>query len=112
METVTDQKLLLDFFLTFSRFEFAPKNSEFFVKRCDTLLPYEARADWDSFAQHLQDVFHTDATARLREARDHLLYNPPLREVVVGSSLGWDTTAEDESLSDVERERFDDINFP
>lgn len=103
MDTAIDQKLLLDFFLTFSRFEFALKNSDFFVKRRDSSLPYEARADWDSFAQHLQDVFHADPTARLRDACDHLLFNPPSREVVVGSSLGWDTTAEDESLSEIVR---------
>lgn len=103
MDTTIDQKLLLDFFFTFSRFEFALKNSEFFVKRRDTSLPYEARANWDTFAQRLQDVFHTDATGRLRDACDHFLYNPPFREVVVGGSLGWDTTAEDESLSEIVR---------
>lgn len=103
METTIDQKLLLDFFLTFSRFEFALKNSGFFVKRRDTSLPYEARPDWDSFAQRLKGVFHADATPRLRDACDHLLYNPPWREVVSGDSLGWDATAEDDGLSEIER---------
>ncbi len=103
MDTTIDEKLLLDFFLTFSRFEFALKNSGFYVKRRDTSLPYEARPDWDSFAQRLKDEFHTDAPPRLRAACDHLLYNPPWREVVGGDTFGWDTTAEDESLSEIER---------
>jgi hypothetical protein len=103
MDTTIDQELLLDFFLTFSRFEFALKNSGFYIKRRNTSLPYEARPDWDSFAQRLKDLFHTDTTKHLRDACDHLLYNPPWREVVGGNMLGWDTTAEDESLSEIER---------
>ena len=97
------QELLLQFFLTFSRFEFALKNSGFHVKRRDTSLPYEARPDWDSFAQRLKELFHTDATPRLRNACDHLLHNPPAREVIGGGALGWDATAEDESLSEIEQ---------
>jgi len=103
MDTTIDHKLLLDFFLTFSRFEFALKTAGFYVKRRNTSLPYEARPDWDSFAQRLKDGFRTDATLRLRDACDRLLYNPPWREVVVGKILGWDSTAEDESLSEIER---------
>jgi hypothetical protein len=104
MDATIDPTLLLKFFLTFSRFEFALKNSGFYVKRRKTPLPYEARPDWDSFAQRLKDVFHTDATPRLRDACDHLLYNPPWREGVVSeNTLGWDTTAEDERLSEIER---------
>ena len=97
------QALLLEFFLTFSRFEFALKNSGFYVKRGKTSVPYEASPDWDSFAQRLKDVFDTNATPRLRDACDRLLDNPPAREVIGGGGLGWDTTAENDSLSDIER---------
>lgn len=103
VDTTVDQKLLLDFFLTFAHFEFALKNSGFFVKRREASLSYEARPDWNSFARSLKDLFRTDMTPRLRKASDHLLYNPPGREVVVGDTLGWDNTAEDESLSEIER---------
>ena len=103
MTRLVPEELLLDFFLTFSRFEFALKNSGFYVKKRKTSLPYEATPDWDSFAQHLKNAFHADATPRLRDACDHLLNNPPAREIVGAGALGWDATAENKSLSEIEQ---------
>jgi hypothetical protein len=97
------QGLLLGFFLTFSRFEFALKNSGFYVKRRETSDPYEGSPDWDSFAQRLTDVFDCNATPKVRNACDRLLDNPPAREVIGGGGLGWDAEAENDSLSDIER---------
>ena len=105
MHVTVDRELLLEFFLTFARFEFALKSSGLFVKRRlgNKAFTYEAKPDWDSFARQLRRVFRADASPRLRQACDHLLINPPWREVVVGGAWGWDSTAESDQLSEVER---------
>ncbi len=105
MHVTVDRELLLDFFLTFARFEFALKSAGLFVKRRSHKkeVTYEAKPDWDSFARQLNGVFRPDANPRLRQACDHLLINPPWREVVRGGALRWDSAAESDQLSEVER---------
>lgn len=91
MTTGLDKQLLLDFFLTFSRFEYALKHSGLYQKQPAATVPYEARPDWDSFAVELRASSNPDKTAELREAVDHILVHPPFRGVVGagGSRMGY-----------------------
>jgi hypothetical protein len=102
MRKELDQQLLLDFFLTFSRFEYALKHSGLYQQRPGARIPYEATPDWDSFAVRLRGTFDPSRATELREAVDLFLLHPPFREVVAAGGLGWDTTALPETLSEIE----------
>ncbi len=100
-----DRELLLRFFLTFSRFEFALKNSPFFrpnpapAGECP-----DAHPDWDAFGKSIHSAFRSDDNPRLRDACDYLLrLNPPWREAVVGAQVVWDTTPPPPELPEVHR---------
>ena len=107
MQTSVDAALLLNFFLTFARFEFALKNADFFKKPgypIDPADPPDAQPDWDRFAVSIRDVFNPDSRSALRDACDYLLLNPPEREVVMnGPCLMWERRSPPEHLSSAER---------
>ena len=53
-----DRELLLRFFVTFARFEFALKNSGFFKRRrARPGLPPDAEPDWDCFGCSIRAEF-------------------------------------------------------
>ena len=64
-----DQQLLLEFFLVFSRFEYALKASGFH-KRHPQNPPRNPRAepDWDRFAASLRDTLNGRSTTELAQA--------------------------------------------
>jgi hypothetical protein len=106
LEYVTvNRELLLRFFVTFARFEFALKNSRFFGPRGtrpDELL--DAQPDWDAFAKSIRPSFSADANERLRSACDYLLYlSPPWREVVVDERVMWDSSPVPNDLPETQR---------
>jgi hypothetical protein len=66
--TVVNRELLLDFFLDFSRFEYALKNSGYFVRHPDRPNgPPPEEPDWDSFAASVRDVFNASRSEELSE---------------------------------------------
>ena len=93
IKTKADSELLLQFFLAFSRFEYALKVSGFFKKpnerRYDPRRPPAAEPDWDSFAVSLRQVFSVGRTEELREACDYLLHSPPNKQVIIRDGQGW-----------------------
>ncbi len=97
--------LLLRFFVTFARFEFALKNSRFFAPQgAPAGERPEAHADWDAFAKSIRPVFRAGAGGRLRDACDYLLrLCPPWREVVEGQKVMWDSTPPPEDLPEIQR---------
>jgi len=104
MNVDSDRNQLLEFFLTFSCFEFALKNSGWYRPprgNDDPNTGYRAEPDWDRFARSLNGTFRSDASMQLSDACDYLLMNPPWREIVANGSLMWDATAENDALSDV-----------
>jgi hypothetical protein len=106
MKLDSDKGQLLEFFLTFSRFEFALKNSGWHKPPKSNDNPktgYRAEPDWDCFARSLNGTFRSNASLQLAKACDYLLMNPPWREIVVNNALMWDAAAERDALSDVEK---------
>jgi len=93
---------LLDFFLTFSRFEYALKHSGLYQQQPGATVPYEAKPNWDLFAVRLRDTFDPNKTAELRQAVDLILLHPPFSEVVAAGGFGWDTTGPADTLSEIE----------
>ena len=103
---ITNRDLLLDFFLTFSRFEFALKNSGYFVmrpnrrrKRKGHLPP--AEADWDSFAASLQDSFDSTISDDLQEASRYLSESPPNRQVIFDGAPAWETPTRGRAVAEI-----------
>jgi hypothetical protein len=85
----TNADLVRDFFVFFSRFEYALKRAGYFKgneKRAD--------ADWDRFAISLRDMFDPEKSSELNSAVDYLTTRPPQKQVVRNESLTWDPVAQ------------------
>ncbi len=104
--THVDGALLLEFFLCFSRFEYALKASGFFQRPTDIRqggsVPPDAKPDWDRFAVSLRSGFDKAAHHELTNACDYILENPPMKQVVVNDSLLWEAPLRPSGQSDVE----------
>ncbi len=105
-----DGEELLDFFLTFARFEFALKTTGFFRprpqrrRRRSGADEYpDAEPDWNAFATSIEDSFRPDADPDLRAACEYVLQYPPHREVVADGKLMWETRGPSEGLPEIKR---------
>jgi hypothetical protein len=85
-QTSIERDLVLDFFLRFSRFEFALKVSGFASGDHERVAP-----DWDRFAQHVAAGFDPSRTPKLARATRYYLNNPPMKQVLVDGLLAWST---------------------
>lgn len=109
-ETRVDRELLLEFFLTFSRFEYALKDSGLFKAPNNNaiksfkekgILP-EAEPDWNSFAISLQDVFRTDRTEALKQACEYIWDSPPMKQVIIiNDGIAWKTPLRPDSVQEL-----------
>jgi hypothetical protein len=88
--------LLLRFFLTFSRFEYALKAAGFLIGNSK-----QAGADWDRFARSIRSHFNLDKSPALRNACDPFIINPPWKQVVIGGQLHWNASVAVSNISDV-----------
>ncbi len=79
--------LLLDFFLTFSRFEYALKNSRF--KR--RARHGGAEPDWNGFINAVALNFDRNENPSLKEACTFYLDDPPRKQVLLEDKLAWET---------------------
>jgi hypothetical protein len=103
IDTVVNRELLRDFFLTFSRFEYALKNSGFFVRHPDRPNgPPAAEADWDTFSVSLRTVFISSISDQLLQASHYLLESPPNKQVIINGALAWETPTRDTAVTDIE----------
>ena len=90
-----DRDLLLDFFLTFARAEFALKNSIFWKDYQDSAEP-----DWDKFSNAIKNKFKEkkDITDELKAAFDYIFLNPPRKQCIENGHLTWEERLPDENL--------------
>jgi hypothetical protein len=92
-----DRDLLLEFFLTFARFEYALKVSDFVTSRRPPSgrspwhLTPPAEPDWRRYAGTI-DLAAACEDPTCSAAIEFLKFAPPLREVFLGESIGraWD----------------------
>lgn len=96
-ETRVDRELLFEFYLTFSRFEYALKAIGLFrrLNPQRNLRHPEAKPDWDGFAVSLRDAFRTDNSEALKQACEYILNSPPMKQVIIHDSVAWETSARD-----------------
>jgi hypothetical protein len=89
--------ILLEFFLTFARAEFALKNSGFVKGNEGKVSP-----DWDGFAASITDTFTKHKSDDLRQAANYILDNPPMKQVLRQNTLMWEANVPDGNLKEIE----------
>lgn len=82
--TEEGKTLINTFFIVFSRFECALKESSFINLRGDKVY-----ANWDRFAISINEVFNRDRTPELNTAVDYLIQNPPRVQSIHNNELIW-----------------------
>ena len=103
VKTAVDQELLLEFFLAFSRFEYALKASGLFKHHPpDPPRWPKAEPDWDRFAASLRDSFNASATDDLRQACDYMLDSPPNQQVICNDAVAWETPVRPDEETDIQ----------
>lgn len=80
-----NRDLVITFFITFSRFEYALKEEGFFNGNQNKVT-----ANWDQFATSIRGSFQPDRTPELQAAVDYLHNSPPRKQIVLdGTRLRW-----------------------
>lgn len=85
--TITPQgkEIIFKFFITFSRFECALKNTPTFR----LVNNNSVRPNWDRFINSISDNFNKDRTRELLDAFDYLIANPPKRQQIINGQISW-----------------------
>lgn len=78
--------LIFEFFMVYSRFEFALKEIPQFRRVRDDR---SVAPDWRSFADFVKRGFNPDQTPELRQAFDYYLQQPPMIQVDEENRLRW-----------------------
>lgn len=92
------RRLILEFFISFSRFEFALK-AENFVLGVDRI-----NADWDRFIGSI--IFNPNATPELQDAVEYILQNPPKVQSIRNNVIVWNDRIFSPNTSDVLKLRY------
>lgn len=74
-----------EFFLTFSRFEFAVKAAGYAKQGSWG----EAKADWDAFAAAIADELKEQGSEEYQRAAEYLSSEPPKSQTYENGKLGW-----------------------
>jgi hypothetical protein len=82
--TLINRDLVLNFFLTLSRLEFALKITGYVRGNEDGVEP-----DWDRFARDISNSFDIKKNDSLVEAVYYYLGHPPQKQVLIDGSLDW-----------------------
>ena len=103
IETRVGRDRLLEFFLSFARFEYALKTTGFFVRHPENFgRPPAAEPDWDRFAVSLRDAFNPNTDEEIAQACSYLSESPPNKQVIRNGAPAWETPVRDPALSDIE----------
>jgi hypothetical protein len=79
-----DKELFLEFFIIFSRFEYALKRAGFVTGNKEKASP-----DWKKFAFSLEGKFKSDRTQELIDAVNFLKSKPPKKQILKKGKLDW-----------------------
>ena len=79
-----NKDLVVEFFIYFSRFEYALKRAEYIRGNSKG-----AEAYWDKFVDEIKEAFDAKINTELEEAVKYLLSNPPKKQVLYEGRLSW-----------------------
>ncbi len=80
-----DRQLAWHFFIFFSRFEYALKRHETYLKKGTD----KAEANWDLFASSHNARFIPDSTPQLQQAVRYFREHPPRKQICASGILSW-----------------------
>lgn len=80
-----DRKLAWNFFVFFSRMEYALKRSGKYLNKGTD----EAKPNWDKLASDYKNKFNPDASVELQAAVKYLQDQPPRKQLRVSDKMGW-----------------------
>ncbi|MXN92849.1 hypothetical protein GR160_16600 [Flavobacterium sp. Sd200] len=85
-----DAKLVFDFFIVFSRFEYSLKRSGFVISPRG-----HAEPDWGKFIKSVENQFNYCLSQKtdLLEAAKYIENAPPKQQIVAGNELEWKDTS-------------------
>jgi hypothetical protein len=83
--TEEGKKLIISFFISFSRFECALKTSIVFANGNEN----KVEANWDKFAASISKDFKPNISKELSEAVSYILINPPKIQAIANGQLIW-----------------------
>src|SRR6185437_6656536 len=92
-----ENDLVLEFFVAFSRFEYALKRAGF-----ATGNEKGVKADWDCFGQNLRRTAAAEELAPVLNCCTYLRQNPPKKQILRAGQLAWND-GRGPSRSDIER---------
>lgn len=92
--TQAGMELIVEFFITFSRFECALKNS---ITYADGVDMGKVNPAWDRFANAIAPTFDKKKTPELEQAVDYILAQPPMQQIIDrgGHRLTWAARPQD-----------------
>lgn len=92
LNRLNEKDLVFEFFVVFSRFEYALKHSGFVLGSEKNIF-----ANWDRFAASERDNFNYQDNEQLKQAAEYILGNPPRKQVFIDENPQWmDMLREDE----------------
>lgn len=92
-----DRDLVFEFFLAFSRFEYALKATRYRNKK-----PGRAQIDWNEFARRNEGAFDRN-DPEIKKAFEYLNTDPPKEQVVnEKGNLKWDDNSRIDNMGDLE----------
>lgn len=80
-----NKDLVFNFFIAFSRFEYALKRAGYLRSDKSGVHP-----DWEKFVSELKTKFKPSTAKELERAVKYLKDNPPRKQIVKNKSLSWD----------------------
>lgn len=79
-----EKRLIIEFFIGFSRFEFALKASGFVNQ-----IGSRVSANWDAFVSSISNNFDQTKSPLLNDAVDFILNHPPRVQTIIGGQIVW-----------------------
>ncbi|WP_341532283.1 hypothetical protein WKK05_41250 (plasmid) [Nostoc sp. UHCC 0302] len=80
----TDERIIIDFFAVFSRFEYSLKRAGYLQEN-----KFGVSADWDKFATDLSSCFEKYQSQQLKQAVEYFIKYPPQKQVSLDGCLSW-----------------------
>ena len=90
--TIEGQGLIFEFFITFSRFECALKESDLY-----NVHNGKVTANWDTFVASIRVEFNNQRTNEIKNAVDFLIQHPPRVQAIDDTRLVWNDRTFDQN---------------
>lgn len=95
-----EKELVLEFFIDFSRFEYALKNANYV--KCRSPTDNRAEVDWIAFLKDIKDQFVIKGNDKFEKAANYINDKPPKKQIFKVCKLDWSNTKRQNGMGDAE----------